>query len=145
MYDKCNTLYPSLYSVELGGQEMSNPSTLTSIRLDSDTMQGLDMLIGEAGLNNRSDVIRLAIQQLLHGQAQLPGMKSVRIPIGRMMEQNLAALYELYGTSHEQAASEGMHLYVKQKLMEAETEQTKLQQVVDQTRDATMKRKEYHQ
>lgn len=145
MYDKCNTLYASLYSVELGGQEMSNPSTLTSIRLDADTMQGLDMLIGEAGLNNRSDVIRLAIQQLLHGQAQLPGMKSVRIPIGRMMEQNLAALYELYGTSHEQAASEGMHLYVKQKLMEAETEQTKLQQVVDQTRDATMKRKEYHQ
>ena len=145
MYDKCNTLYASLYSVELGGQEMSNPSTSTSIRLDSDTMQGLDMLIGEAGLNNRSDVIRLAIQQLLHGQAQLPGMKSVRIPIGRMMEQNLAALYELYGTSHEQAASEGMHLYVKQKLMEAETEQTKLQQVVDQTRDATMKRKEYHQ
>ena len=145
MYDKCNTLYASLYSVELGGQEMSNPSTLTSIRLDSDTMQGLDMLIGEAGLNNRSDVIRLAIQQLIHGQAQLPGMKSVRIPIGRMMEQNLAALYELYGTSHEQAASEGMHLYVKQKLMEAETEQTKLQQVVDQTRDATMKRKEYHQ
>lgn len=145
MYDKCNTLYASLYSVELGGQEMSNPSTLTSIRLDADTMQGLDMLIGESGLNNRSDVIRLAIQQLLHGQAQLPGMKSVRIPIGRMMEQNLAALYELYGTSHEQAASEGMHLYVKQKLMEAETEQTKLQQVVDQTRDATMKRKEYHQ
>jgi metal-responsive CopG/Arc/MetJ family transcriptional regulator len=145
MYDKRNTLYASLYSIELGGQEMSNPSTLTSIRLDTDTIQGLDMLIGEVGLNNRSDVIRLAIQQLLHGQAQLPGMKSVRIPIGRMMEQNLAALYELYGTSHEQAASEGMHLYVKQKLMEAETEQTKLQQVVDQTRDATMKRKEYHQ
>ena len=145
MYDKCNTLYAALYSVELGGQEMSNPSTLTSIRLDADTMQGLDMLIGDAGLNTRSDVIRLAIQQLLHGQAQLPGMKSVRIPIGRMMEQNLAALYELYGTSHEQAASEGMHLYVKQKLAEAETEQTKLQQVVDQSRDATMKRKEYHQ
>ena len=145
MYDKRNTLYASLYSIELGGQEMSNPSTLTSIRLDTDTIQGLDMLIGEVGLNNRSDVIRLAIQQLLHGQAQLPGMKSVRIPIGRMMEQNLAALYELYGTSHEQAASEGMHLYIKQKLAEAETEQTKLQQVVDQTRDATMKRKEYHQ
>ncbi|MBT3653119.1 MAG: ribbon-helix-helix protein, CopG family [Euryarchaeota archaeon] len=118
---------------------------MTSIRLDADTMQGLDMLVGDAGLNTRSDVIRLAIQQLLHGQAQLPGMKSVRIPIGRMMEQNLAALYELYGTSHEQAASEGMHLYIKQKLAEAETEQTKLQQVVDQTRDATMKRKEYHQ
>ena len=145
MYHKCNTLYASLYSVELGGQEMSNPSTLTSIRLDADIMQGLDMLVGDAGLNTRSDVIRLAIQQLLHGQAQLPGMKSVRIPIGRMMEQNLAALYELYGTSHEQAASEGMHLYIKQKLAEAEIEQTKLQQVVDQTRDATMKRKEYHQ
>ena len=145
MYDKCNTLYAKFDSIESGGQEMSNPSTLTSIRLDADTMQGLDMLVGDSGLNTRSDVIRLAIQQLLHGQAQLPGMKSVRIPIGRMMEQHLAALYELYGTSHEQAASEGMHLYIKQKLAEAETEQTKLQEVVDQTRDATMKRKEYHQ
>ena len=145
MYDKCNTLYAALHSEHIGGQEMSNPSTLTSIRLDADTMQGLDMLVGDAGLNTRSDVIRLAIQQLLHGQAQLPGMKSVRIPIGRMMEQNLASLYELYGTSHEQAASEGMHLYIKQKLSEAETEQKKLQEVVDQSRDATMKRKEYHQ
>ena len=57
---------------------MTNQSTLTSIRLDDDTLQGLDMLVGQNGLNNRSDVIRLAIQQLLTGQAKLPGMKSVR-------------------------------------------------------------------
>ena len=44
-----------------------------SIRLDADTLQGLDMLIGANGLSNRSDVIRLAIQQLLNGQAKLPG------------------------------------------------------------------------
>ena len=71
---------------------MSTQSTLTSIRLDADTLQELDMLVGQDGIKNRSDVIRLAIQQLLHGQAMLPGMKSVRIPIGRQMERHRASL-----------------------------------------------------
>ena len=35
---------------------MSNQSTLTSIRLDADTLQELDMLVGQDGIKNRSDV-----------------------------------------------------------------------------------------
>ena len=88
--------------LEQGDTQMSGQSTLVSIRLDADTLQGLDMLIGANGLSNRSDVIRLAIQQLLNGQAKLPGMKSVRIPLGRQMELQLASLYELFGVTHEQ-------------------------------------------
>ena len=124
---------------------MSNPSTLTSIRLDADTMQSLDMLVGQDGLNNRSDVIRLAIQQLLHGQAKLPGMKSVRIPIGRQMERHLASLYELYGVSHEQAASEGLILYTQKKLVDAKTLQNELDDVVTSSIGATQASKEYHE
>ena len=120
-------------------------STLTSIRLDADTMQELDMLVGQNGLNNRSDVIRLAIQQLLHGQAKLPGMKSVRIPIGRQMERHLASLFELYGVSHEQAASEGLVLYTQKKLVEAKTLQNELDDVVTDSIGATQASKEYHE
>ncbi len=120
-------------------------STLTSIRLDADTMQELDMLVGQNGLNNRSDVIRLAIQQLLHGQAKLPGMQSVRIPIGRQMERHLASLYELYGVSHEQAASEGLVLYTQKKLVEAKTLQNELDDVVTDSIGATQASKEYHE
>ena len=120
-------------------------STLTSIRLDADTMQELDMLVGQNGLNNRSDVIRLAIQQLLHGQAKLPGMKSVRVPIGRQMERHLASLYELYGVSHEQAASEGLVLYTQKKLVEAKTLQSELNDVVTDSIGATQASKEYHE
>jgi len=120
-------------------------STLVSIRLDADTLQGLDMLVGENGLSNRSDVIRLAIQQLLHGQAKLPGMKSVRIPIGRQMERHLASLHELYGVSHEQAASEGLLLYTKKKLAEAKTLQHELDDVVTGSIGATQPSKEYHE
>ena len=120
-------------------------STLTSIRLDADTMQELDMLVGQNGLNNRSDVIRLAIQQLLHGQAKLPGMKSVRIPIGRQMERHLASLYELYGVSHEQAASEGLILYTRKKLVDAKTLQNELDDVVTGSIGATQASKEYHE
>ena len=129
----------------LGGTEMSGQSTLTSIRLDDDTMQGLDMLVGQDGLNNRSDVIRLAIQQLLHGQAKLPGMKSVRVPIGRQMERHLASLYELYGVSHEQAASEGLALYTQKKLAEAKEIQNELDNVVANAVDTTQPSKEYHE
>ena len=120
-------------------------STLVSIRLDADTLQGLDMLVGENGLSNRSDVIRLAIQQLLHGQAKLPGMKSVRIPIGRQMERHLASLYELYGVSHEQAASEGLLLYTQKKLAEAKTLQHELDDVVTGSIGVTQPSKEYHE
>ena len=124
---------------------MSGQSTLVSIRLDADTLQGLDMLVGENGLNNRSDVIRLAIQQLLHGQAKLPGMKSVRIPIGRQMERHLASLYELYGVSHEQAASEGLILYTQKKLVDAKTLQNELDDVATGSIGATQPSKEYHE
>ena len=124
---------------------MSGQSTLTSIRLDDDTLQGLDMLVGQDGLNTRSDVIRLAIQQLLHGQARLPGMKSVRIPVGRQMERHLASLYELYGVTHEQAASEGLILYIQKKLAEAEGIQNELDDVVTDSIGATQASKEYHE
>ena len=120
-------------------------STLVSIRLDADTLQGLDMLVGENGLSNRSDVIRLAIPQLLHGHAKLPGMKSVRIPIGRHLERHLASLYELYAVSHEQAASEGLLLYTQKKLAEAKTLQHELDDVVTGSIGATQPSKEYHE
>ena len=123
---------------------MSGQSTLTSIRLDADTLQGLDMLIGQNGLNNRSDVIRLAIQQLLHGQPKLPGMKSVRVPIGRQMELQLASMFELYGVTHEQAASEGLQLYIDKKV-----EQLGLQDILNdavaEARATTQPSKEYHE
>ena len=123
---------------------MSGQSTLVSIRLDADTLQGLDMLIGANGLSNRSDVIRLAIQQLLNGQAKLPGMKSVRIPLGRQMELHLASLYELYGVTHEQAASEGLQLYIDKKVEQLDL-QDKLNDAVAKSIADTQPSKEYHE
>ena len=123
---------------------MSGQSTLVSIRLDADTLQGLDMLIGANGLSNRSDVIRLAIQQLLNGQAKLPGMKSVRIPLGRQMELQLASLYELFGISHEQAASEGLQLYIDKKVEKLD-QQNILNDAVAKSVAATQPSKEYHE
>ena len=119
-------------------------STLVSIRLDADTLQGLDMLVGENGLSNRSDVIRLAIQQLLNGQAKLPGMTSVRIPIGRQMELHLASLYELYGVTHEQAASEGLQLYIDKKVEQLGIQDI-LNDAVAKARVTTQPSKEYHE
>ena len=130
--------------LEQGDTQMSGQSTLVSIRLDADTLQGLDMLIGANGLSNRSDVIRLATQQLLNGQAKLPGMKSVRIPLGRQMELHLASLYELYGVTHEQAASEGLQLYIDKKVEQLDL-QDKLNDAVAKSIADTQPSKEYHE
>ena len=130
--------------LEQGDTQMSGQSTLVSIRLDADTLQGLDMLIGANGLSNRSDVIRLAIQQLLNGQAKLPGMKSVRIPLGRQMELHLASLYELYGVTNEQAASEGLQLYIDKKVEQLDL-QDKLNDAVAKSIADTQPSKEYHE
>lgn len=130
--------------LEQGDTQMSSQSTLVSIRLDADTLQGLDMLIGANGLSNRSDVIRLAIQQLLNGQAKLPGMKSVRIPLGRQMELQLASLYELFGVTHEQAASEGLQLYIDKKVEQLDL-QDKLNDAVAKSIADTQPSKEYHE
>ena len=123
---------------------MSGQSALASSRRLADTVQGEDRLIGQTGVNTRSDVIRLAIQQLLNGQAKLPGMKSVRVPIGRQMEQHLASLYELFGVTHEQAASEGLQLYIDKKV-----EQLGLQDILNdavaEARATTTPSKEYHE
>ena len=127
-----------------GDTQMSGQSTLVSIRLDADTLQGLDMLVGENGLNNRSDVIRLAIQQLLNGQAKLPGMKSVRIPLGRQMELQLASLYELYGVTPEQVASEGIQLYIDKKIEKLD-QQYILNDAVAKSIADTQPSKEYHE
>jgi len=72
-------------------------------------------------------------------------MKSVRIPVGRQMERNLASLYELYGVTHEQAASEGLILYIQKKLAEAKGIQNELDDVVTDSIGATQASKEYHE
>ena len=135
---------PPPLPLEQGGTQMSGQSTLVSIRLDADTLQGLDMLIGANGLSNRSDVIRLAIQQLLNGQAKLPGMKSVRIPLGRQMELQLASLYELYGVTPEQVASEGIQLYIDKKIEKLD-QQYILNDAVAKSIADTQPSKEYHE
>ena len=145
MYDKCNTLYAPLYSEHIGGQEMSNPSTLTSIRLDADTMQGLDMLVGDAGLNTRSDVIRLAIQQFLQGQPLLPEMDTVRITIGRANKMHLGQLYELQGISPETACQEGLKLYIANAIKQQAELNEKFESALGVSRAVTIRSEEYHE
>ena len=86
----------------------------------------------------------LTCNPTLHGQASFPGMKSVRVPIGRLMEQHLASLYELFGVTHEQAASEGLQLYIDKKV-----EQLGLQDILNdavaEARATTQPSKEYHE
>ncbi len=123
---------------------MGAPSTHISLRINEEDLMLLDAKIGQLGARNRSDVVRLAIQEYLRGQPRLPDMDTIKIPLGRRDKVNLEMLYELEGTSREQAALEGLKLYIKQSATRSE-ETIQLQKALEESRALTIKSKEYQQ
>ena len=96
---------------------MTQPTSAVSLRITEEDLALLDARIGMDGARNRSDVVRLAIQEFLHNQPLLADMKSIRIPLGRADQQRLGQLYELGGITPEHAAQEGLKLYIKLSLI----------------------------
>ena len=71
---------------------MTQPTSAVSLRITEEDLALLDARIGMDGARNRSDVVRLAIQEFLHNQPLLADMKSIRIPLGRADKQRLGQL-----------------------------------------------------
>ena len=123
---------------------MTAPSSHVSLRINEEDLLLLDAKIGQQGARNRSDVIRLAIQDYLRGQPKLPEMDTIRIAVGRRDKMHLDMLYELEATSPEQAALEGLKLYIKNSI--ARNQDTKLlEDALEKSRALTLKSKEYQE
>lgn len=122
---------------------MSQPTTAVSLRISDEDLALLDLRVGTAGARNRSDVVRMAIQEFLHNQPQIQDMQSVRIPVGRHDLSQLAKLYELRGVTLEQAAQEGLSLYIQKVTNEILASNNALDAVLDQAREETIRRSEY--
>ena len=122
---------------------MSQPTTAVALRISDEDLALLDLRVGTAGTRNRSDVVRMAIQEFLHNQPQIQDMQSVRIPVGRHDLSQLAKLYELRGVTLEQAAQEGLSLYIQKVTNEILASNNALDAVLDQAREETIRRSEY--
>ena len=123
---------------------MVTPSSHISLRINEEDLMLLDAKIGQYGARNRSDVVRLAIQEYLRGQPRLPDMDIIKIPLGRSDKVKLEMLYELEGTSREQAALEGLKLYINQSVSRAD-EIVKLEKALEESRALTLRSKEYQE
>ena len=123
---------------------MVTPSSHISLRINEEDLMLLDAKIGQYGARNRSDVVRLAIQEYLRGQPLLPDMDIIKIPLGRSDKVKLEMLYELEGTSREQAALEGLKLYINQSISRAD-EIVKLEKALEESRALTLRSKEYQE
>jgi hypothetical protein len=97
------------------------------------------------GARSRSDVVRLAIQEFLHNQPLLQGMKSVRIPLGRNDQLQLGKLYELQGTTPAIAAQEGLKLYMRKAAAELEAVSSTFDSALEASREGTIRRSEYQE
>ncbi|MBT4070564.1 MAG: ribbon-helix-helix protein, CopG family [Euryarchaeota archaeon] len=124
---------------------MSKPSNLVSLRITEDDLNELEARVGLDGARNRSDVIRLAIQQFLQGQPLLPEMDTVRITIGRANKMHLGQLYELQGISPETACQEGLKLYIANAIKQQAELNEKFESALEVSRAATIRREEYHE
>ena len=123
---------------------MGAPSQHISLRINEEDLMLIDAKIGQLGARNRSDVVRLAIQEYLRGQPKLPDMDTIKIALGRRYKMHLEMLYELEGTSKEQAALEGLKLYIKESVARAE-ETLLLEKALEESRALTLKSKEYQE
>ena len=128
----------------LAEEDMVTPSSHISLRINEEDLMLLDAKIGQYGARNRSDVVRLAIQEYLRGQPRLPDMDIIKIPLGRSDKVKLEMLYELEGTSREQAALEGLKLYINQSISRAD-EIVKLEKALEESRALTLRSKEYQE
>jgi Arc/MetJ-type ribon-helix-helix transcriptional regulator len=124
---------------------MGKPSNLVSLRITEDDLNELESRVGLDGARNRSDVIRLAIQQFLQGQPLLPEMDSVRIPIGRANKMHLGQLYELQGISPETACQEGLKLYIADAIKQQAELNEKFESALEVSRAVTIRSEEYHE
>lgn len=123
---------------------MVTPSSHISLRINEEDLMLLDAKIGQFGARNRSDVVRLAIHEYLRGQPRLPEMETIKIPLGRRDKVHLEMLYEMEGTSKEQAALEGLKLYISQSIDRAD-ETIKLEKALEESRALTLRSKEYQE
>ena len=123
---------------------MGAPSSHISLRINEDDLMLLDAKIGQHGARNRSDVVRLAIQDYLRGQPRLPEMDTIRIPVGRRDKMHLEMLYELEATSPEQAALEGLKMYI-QNSIQRDKDTEKLEEALEKSRALTLKSQEYQE
>ena len=128
-----------------GGTGLTQPTSAVSLRITEEDLALLDARIGMDGARNRSDVVRLAIQEFLHNQPLLADMKSIRIPLGRADQQRLGQLYELGGITPEHAAQEGLKLYIKRAVAEMQPIDTTLEEAVEASRASTIRRSEYQE
>ncbi|MCH1541018.1 MAG: ribbon-helix-helix domain-containing protein [Candidatus Poseidonia sp.] len=124
---------------------MTQPTSPVTLRITEDDLSLLDARVGQQGTRNRSDVVRLAIQEFLHNQPLLTDMKTVKIPLGRYDQTQLAKLYELQGVTPELAAQEGIKLYIAQALERLAASNDPLDAALEESRVATMRRSEYQE
>ncbi|MEL0101662.1 MAG: ribbon-helix-helix domain-containing protein [Euryarchaeota archaeon] len=122
---------------------MNTPTNPISLRITDDEMALLDSRVGIDGARNRSDVIRAAIRAFLDKQPLLPDMDTVTIPLGRSLKAKLGDLYEMYGTTPEFAALQGMQEYVHKLIAQDAQLNEILSEGLAEARDKTTRRKEF--
>ncbi len=127
----------------LRGAKMNTPTNPISLRITDDEMALLDSRVGIDGARNRSDVIRAAIRAFLDKQPLLPDMDTVTIPLGRSLKAKLGDLYEMYGTTPEFAALQGMQEYVHKLIAQDAQLNEILSEGLAEARDKTTRRKEF--
>jgi len=128
-----------------GGTRMTQPTTALSLRITDDDLALIDARVGVDGARSRSDVVRMAIQEFLHNQPLLQDMKTVRIPLGRHDQLQLAKLYELQGITPELAAQEGIKLYMQKAAATMGAVADTFDSALVATRSETMRRSEYQE
>ena len=87
----------------------------------------LDQMVGIDGMRNRSDVIRLAVRQLLETAPSRPAGGTLSVDLGMDLTDKIEMFCSIHGDSPDQVTRAALRTHMKAEMVAADDLQTVLE------------------
>ena len=122
---------------------MANTSPMVQCRIPEDHLMALDQMVGLDGMRNRSDVIRLAVRQLIESSPSRAMGGSVSIDLGMDLTSKIEMFCNIHGDSPEQVTRAALRSHMRDEMDKADDLQTILEARHKQLADRLRQREDH--
>ena len=106
---------------------MANTSPMVSLRIPEDHLMILEQMVGLDGMRNRSDVIRLAVRQLIESSPSRAVGGTISVDLGMDLTDKVEMFCSIHGDSPDQVTRAALRTHMKAEMVEADDLQTVLE------------------
>ena len=107
---------------------MSNISPMVQCRIPEDHLLALDQMVGVDGMRNRSDVIRLAVRQLIEAAPSRSVGGTISVDLGMDLTDKIEMFCNIHGDSPDQVTRAALRTHMKAQMVASDDLQTVLEE-----------------